>query len=94
VRGTHRLRLWRSVGTVTKAKWLASTSDDNTVRAWGRFRQMSIGPDFHRRRLGGLPPRWRYKFRGNITGTRFEPGELDSVFPLLRLNEDETLYPE
>jgi hypothetical protein len=44
-------------------------------------------------------PNGRYKFGGNVTGAfwhqaglcRFEPGELDSVFPNLRLNENETL---
>jgi WD40 repeat protein len=81
-------------------KWLASGGWDNTVRLWEAISGKCLG--IQSPTLDGwvaFLPNGRYKFGGNVTGAfwhqaglcRFEPGELDSVFPNLRLNENETL---
>ena len=81
-------------------KWLASGGADNTVRLWERVSGSSRGIEMTA--LHGwvaFLPDGRYKFGGNVIGEfwhlarlcRFEPGELDSVFPSLRLDEKQVL---
>ncbi len=82
-------------------KWLASGGSDSTVRLWEAISGKCLGIQILA--IDGWAaflPDGRYKFGGNVTGafwyqaglSRFEAGELDGVFPNLRLIENGALF--